>query len=206
MSLQNFTIRFRQTYLFQALKHATIARGPVHRNKMRRTKEVEHGFGIMKTRHALMQHAFSWNRILLSFSCFRMLFCDKPVSTLSQHASEQHAFSWKRNLLSFSCFRMLYCDKPVSTLSQHALAHMFCAVFMLASAYATDRFCPSLPGSSWMSWVEVESRLKDQGLRMVRLRISEDRCYDVMVIDGHGQNHTLLINPVTAKIIVQRKL
>jgi len=36
--------------------------------------------------HAQGQDVFTWKLILLSSSSFRMLFCDKPVSALSQHA------------------------------------------------------------------------------------------------------------------------
>ena len=60
--------------------------------------------------------------------------------------------------------------------------------------------CETLPRADWMSWQEVEARLKENGMRLVRLRMGDDRCYSVVALDGHGEYRTLLMHPVNGRM------
>jgi Peptidase propeptide and YPEB domain len=68
--------------------------------------------------------------------------------------------------------------------------------------YATSRpFCSYQPRSFWLSALEVELYLKQLGLKMLRLRIDDDRCYAVVARDSLGQFRDVIMNPVTAEVV-----
>ncbi|KAF0231453.1 MAG: hypothetical protein FD175_754 [Beijerinckiaceae bacterium] len=62
-------------------------------------------------------------------------------------------------------------------------------------------FCASVPRLNWLSAEEVEMRLREQGLSLVRLRLADDKCYAVLVRDASGQTRDLILHPVTAEIV-----
>lgn len=61
--------------------------------------------------------------------------------------------------------------------------------------------CATAPRDGWISWLEVQDRLKEQGMRLVQLRIGDDRCYAITALDGHGEYMTMLMHPVSGKIV-----
>lgn len=93
------------------------------------------------------------------------------------------------------------------------LASAFAGPALGATAKATDKpvhkpvdkppnpFCASVPRLNWLSAEEVELRLKEQGLSLVRLRLADDKCYAVQVRDASGQTRDLIVHPVTAEIM-----
>ena len=78
---------------------------------------------------------------------------------------------------------------------------LLAVAFPLLARAATPELCTAAPRSGWISWMEVESRLRESGLRMVQLRISDHRCYEVVGLDSHGELHGYRMDPVTGKII-----
>lgn len=65
--------------------------------------------------------------------------------------------------------------------------------------------CAALPRSPWVSLREVETRLAESGLVLVKLRFGEDRCYAATARDAGGAVHVLAIHPVTAEIVARSK-
>lgn len=68
-------------------------------------------------------------------------------------------------------------------------------------AHAPNTLCVTSPRDGWISWLEVQDRLKDQGMRLVQLRIGEDRCFAITALDTRGEYLTLLMHPVSGKIV-----
>lgn len=62
-------------------------------------------------------------------------------------------------------------------------------------------FCAHVPRSHWLSVTEVELRLKEAGLRLRALRVTDERCYAVLADDRGGRMVNLIIHPVTADIV-----
>lgn len=68
--------------------------------------------------------------------------------------------------------------------------------------YATSRHvCSYGPRSHWLSVTEVELKLRDLGLKLRALRVTDERCYAVLADDKQGKMVNLIINPVTAMIM-----
>lgn len=65
--------------------------------------------------------------------------------------------------------------------------------------------CAALPRSPWISLRELETRLAEGGLVLVKLRFGEDRCYAATARDAGGAMHLLAIHPVTAEIVARSK-
>lgn len=66
-------------------------------------------------------------------------------------------------------------------------------------------FCASVPRLEWLSVMEVQSHLEGRGYRLVRLRMADDKCYGALVRAGDGTLRDLVMHPVTAEIIRDRK-
>lgn len=96
----------------------------------------------------------------------------------------------------------------------------FCSVFPLAVLLAlaftpaavsrgispgTKPFCAAVPRADWLSYPEIELKLKEVGYQLLRLRLADDRCYTVSVRDGSGGLLNLIVHPVTAEIVSIRK-
>lgn len=73
------------------------------------------------------------------------------------------------------------------------------------AASRQNPFCASVPRLEWLSTVEVQSHLEGRGYRLVRLRMADDKCYGALVRDGDGALRDLVLHPVTAEIIRDRK-
>lgn len=73
----------------------------------------------------------------------------------------------------------------------------------LVPAFASGRgaFCASVPRLSWLSAPEVETRLREQGFHLIRLRMSVEKCYQAEVRDLAGYRRDILLHPVTAEIV-----
>jgi len=67
-------------------------------------------------------------------------------------------------------------------------------------------YCVAVPRADWLSAAELQTRLLDQGYKLVRMRLGDDKCYIVMVKDGNGQTRDLVIHPVTAEVVRDLKL
>ena len=66
-------------------------------------------------------------------------------------------------------------------------------------------FCASVPRLEWLSAMEIQSHLEGRGYRLIRLRMADDKCYGALVRDGDGALRDLVLHPVTAEIIRDRK-
>lgn len=66
-------------------------------------------------------------------------------------------------------------------------------------------YCASVPRLEWLSTTEVQSSLEERGYRLIRLRMADDKCYGVLVRDGKGALRDLVMHPVTAEIIRERR-
>lgn len=66
-------------------------------------------------------------------------------------------------------------------------------------------FCASVPRLEWLSTMEVQSHLEGRGYQLVRLRMADDKCYGALVRDSNGALRDLVMHPVTAEIIRDRK-
>ena len=75
------------------------------------------------------------------------------------------------------------------------------AVAGLHLAWAARPFCHSVPRALWLSQPEIEVRLREQGFRMVRMRLGEDRCYELRVLDPAGRFRDMILHPVTAEVM-----
>lgn len=69
-----------------------------------------------------------------------------------------------------------------------------------------SELCTGLPRAGWISWVEVESRLRDRGLRLTQLRISDQGCYDLSSTDTRGDQHVIRMHPVSGHIMQQKQV
>jgi hypothetical protein len=70
---------------------------------------------------------------------------------------------------------------------------------MVTAAFAPS--CASQPRSAWLSSYEIGLRLQNRGFEMVRLRMGDDRCVDVVAKDKQGRFVDLLVNPFNAEIV-----
>lgn len=70
---------------------------------------------------------------------------------------------------------------------------------VVTAAFAPS--CASQPRSSWLSSYEIGLRLQQRGYEMVRLRMGDDRCVDIVARDKKGQFVDLLVNPFNAEIV-----
>jgi len=89
-----------------------------------------------------------------------------------------------------------------------AAALIFARCLPAGAAEAASRqnpFCASLPRLEWLSALEIQSRLEGRGYRLVRLRMGDDKCYGALVRDGDGTLRDLVMHPVTAEVLRDRK-
>ena len=103
---------------------------------------------------------------------------------------------------------------PVSVFSRRKYGYIRVSLLSLAAMAAflpgpvqaqnSNIHCTAPMRSDWISWLEVEKRIKGQGMRLVRLRINDEKCLNVLAIDGHGQYMALLMHPVSGEILGQR--
>ena len=99
---------------------------------------------------------------------------------------------------------------PASTLLRRTVLVLFVMaglVFIVSGSAlfaVTPSYCASLPRLQWLSAEEVGSRLKVHGFDLVRLRLANDKCYQVVVRDSGGRLRDFLIHPVTADIVRDR--
>lgn len=80
----------------------------------------------------------------------------------------------------------------------------FCSLlaFPLREASASSvPFCHSLPRLYWLSSEEIDSRVRELGFRLVRIRMADDRCYAVRARHADGRMLDLIMHPVSAQII-----
>lgn len=70
---------------------------------------------------------------------------------------------------------------------------------VVTAAFAPS--CASQPRSAWLSAYEIGLRLQQRGYEMVRLRMGDDRCVDIVAKDKQGQFVDLLVNPFNAEIV-----
>ena len=82
-------------------------------------------------------------------------------------------------------------------------AALLCGPVLLVAAQAQGslNLCTKAPRSYWMSWQEIETKLIEQGRRMVRLRIAEDRCLAVLSMDARGDYREMRMDPVDGRIL-----
>jgi hypothetical protein len=70
---------------------------------------------------------------------------------------------------------------------------------LVIAAFAPS--CASQPREAWLSTYEIGLRLQTRGFEMVRVRMGEARCVDVVAKDKEGRFVDLLVNPFNAEII-----
>lgn len=85
---------------------------------------------------------------------------------------------------------------------------IFCAMFfsllpltLREASAGSAPFCHSLPRLYWLSSEEVDSRVRELGFRLVRIRMADDRCYAVQARHIDGRVLDLIMHPVSAQII-----
>lgn len=61
--------------------------------------------------------------------------------------------------------------------------------------------CASQPRAAWLSSYEIGLRLQTRGFEVVRVRIGDARCVDVVAKDKEGRFVDLLVNPFNAEIV-----
>lgn len=66
---------------------------------------------------------------------------------------------------------------------------------------ASQTYCHYGPRSQWLSVTEVELKLKEAGMKLRAIRVTDDRCYAVLADLKNGQMVNLIINPVSADIM-----
>ena len=66
--------------------------------------------------------------------------------------------------------------------------------------------CINLPRFGWVSFDEIEARLRQSGYQLLNLRITSEACYAALVTNAAGQRLELLIHPGTSKVIAPEKL
>jgi hypothetical protein len=76
---------------------------------------------------------------------------------------------------------------------------LFFCVKAQAWSGAGNPFCNSLPRLNWLSAPEIEDALRAKGLRLLRLRMADDKCYAVRVEDPNGRKFDIILHPVTAE-------
>lgn len=81
---------------------------------------------------------------------------------------------------------------------------LICSMAGAALAQGANVHCSAPMRSDWLSWLEVENRVKGRGMRLVRLRINDEKCLNVLAIDGHGQYMALLMHPVSGEVLGER--
>lgn len=62
-------------------------------------------------------------------------------------------------------------------------------------------YCASMPRAYWLSPLEVEWRLKEQGYRVAQIKIIDDRCYAIVARDEKGNFVDLVMHPATSDIL-----
>jgi hypothetical protein len=87
----------------------------------------------------------------------------------------------------------------------YGVALLGVAAPILSRAQPTEP-CTALPRAGWISWVEVEARLRDRGIRLTQLRISDLGCYDLSGTDTRGDQHVIRMHPVSGQIMQQKQV
>ena len=81
------------------------------------------------------------------------------------------------------------------------LAVLLAPLPVVAATGMPQAHCTNTSRSGWMSWLEVGQSLERRGMRLVRLRVSDYRCFIVTTQDTAGTLRDLTIHPVTGDII-----
>ena len=76
-------------------------------------------------------------------------------------------------------------------------------VALLSTSLFARPFCPTIQKAQWLSVIEIEQKIKDKGLRLVSLRLSEDRCYKALAINVSGDQYEIHVHPASGQIIHQ---
>lgn len=71
---------------------------------------------------------------------------------------------------------------------------------------ASDAVCTRIPPRHWMSPFEIELRLREADIRVQSVRVTENRCYDVIGRDKYGSQFVYLINPADGQIASSDRL
>ena len=66
---------------------------------------------------------------------------------------------------------------------------------------ALDETCTKTPPRHWLSPLEIELRLREEGLAVQSVRTDEARCFQVIARDRSGTLHSMVINPADARIV-----
>lgn len=70
---------------------------------------------------------------------------------------------------------------------------------LVIAAFAPS--CASQPRAAWLSSYELGLRLQTHGFEVVRVRMGDARCVDVVAKDKNGRFVDLLVNPFNAEIV-----
>lgn len=61
--------------------------------------------------------------------------------------------------------------------------------------------CAHVPRIGWVSAGEIETRLRAEGLHMLRLRVSSEACIIALVSNARGDRFEMRVHPVSGDVI-----
>lgn len=64
-----------------------------------------------------------------------------------------------------------------------------------------DPYCARIPRAHWLSSSEIALELQQRGLRLVEIRLAEQKCYAVRVQNAAGQREDLILDPMTGDVM-----
>jgi hypothetical protein len=64
-----------------------------------------------------------------------------------------------------------------------------------------DPYCARIPRVHWLSATEIRSELEQRGLRLVEIRLADQKCYAVQVRNADGRREDLLLDPMTGEVM-----
>lgn len=64
-----------------------------------------------------------------------------------------------------------------------------------------DPYCARIPRVHWLSSSEIAQELQQRGLRLVEIRLAEQKCYAVRVENAAGKRQELILDPMTGDVM-----
>ncbi len=61
--------------------------------------------------------------------------------------------------------------------------------------------CTTTPPRHWLTPMEIESRLRENGLKLQSMRADEDRCFAIVASEKNGKLRAILVNPADGTIL-----
>lgn len=75
------------------------------------------------------------------------------------------------------------------------------SVAIVSWLVASDDSCTKTPPRHWLSPLEIELRLREDGLAVQSVRSDETRCYQVIARDRSGALHAMIVSPADARVV-----